>query len=142
MTNESARPLDEGALDDLTARLRDYKVGARDGPPLHPKICDEAARAIESLIAALPASAERVPDGWRPIETAKLDGTKADLWCTSPGLSAGGGRVPDCWHSEGKWWRYDDSKYATDINNCRSEVWNVTHWRPLPAAPAPDGGGE
>lgn len=70
-------------------------------------------------------------EGWRPIETAPKDGTKVDLWCRAPGLSAGSGRVPDCWFSAGRWWAYDE--HGDD--QCRSQVHNATHWRPLPPPP-------
>lgn len=69
--------------------------------------------------------------GWRPIDSAPRDGTKVDLWCRAPGISAGPGRVPDCWYSVGKWWCYDD--YGDD--QCRSEVHNATHFMPLPEPP-------
>lgn len=69
---------------------------------------------------------------WQPIETAPKDGTPVDLWCSPRGLSAGGGRTPDCWYSIGKWWRYDE-KYGDD--QCRVEVGNATHWIPLPEPP-------
>ena len=35
---------------DLVKRLRAYQVGAHDGPPLHPPICDETADEIERLL--------------------------------------------------------------------------------------------
>lgn len=36
-------------MNDLIERLAEYKVGAHDGPPLHPPICDEAAKTIQEL---------------------------------------------------------------------------------------------
>lgn len=88
--------------------------------------------ARECLTAALAAM-------WQPIETAPKDGSKVDVWVTPPvsALSTGSyGRVSDCWFSQGSWWFYDETKYASDPANCRSEVWNVTHWMPLPPAPS------
>ncbi len=76
---------------------------------------------------------------WQPIDTAPKDGSKVDLWITPPNgaLTTGGyGRVSDCWFSGGKWWLYDETKYASDAGNCRSEVWHVTHWMPRPDPPA------
>lgn len=72
------------------------------------------------------------PSGWRSMDSAPKDGTPVDLWCRAPGLSAGPGRVPDCWYSNGKWWRYDE-QYGDD--QCRSRVHNATAWMPLPSAP-------
>lgn len=88
--------------------------------------------AREAITAALAAM-------WQPIETAPKDGSKVDVWVTPPArsLSTGGyGRVSDCWFSRGSWWFYDETKYASDPANCRSEVWNVTHWMPRPPAPS------
>lgn len=90
----------------------------------------------QQLEAALTAALAAM---WQPIETAPKDGSKVDVWVTPPArsLSTGGyGRVSDCWFSRGSWWFYDETKYASDPANCRSEVWNVTHWMPLPPAPS------
>ena len=109
----------------------------------------------EQIVAALsPESPSGAPssapqgqhaDGWRPIESAPKDGTKVDLWIhRQVGWSAGPDRLPDCWHSAGKWWVYDE--HGDD--QCRSEVCHATHWmaRPEPpwlsASPVPPLGGE
>jgi hypothetical protein len=68
---------------------------------------------------------------WRDIATAPKDGTICDVWCIPTGISGGGyDRVPDCWYSNGSWWRY--SEIGDD--QCRIEVCNVAHWMPLPPA--------
>ncbi len=72
---------------------------------------------------------------WRPIEEARRDGSKVDLWCAPQHFSSGPGRVTDCWFSNGRWWRYDE---AGD-DQCRSEVWWATHYRPLPPPPGKEG---
>lgn len=71
---------------------------------------------------------------WQLISTAPKDGTPVDLWIVPSGISGTGpGRCPDCWHSNGKWWRYDE---AFGDGECKSEVANATHWQPLPLPPA------
>lgn len=70
---------------------------------------------------------------WEPMITAPKDGTPVDLWCTPKGLSTGSyGRTPDCWFSEGKWWKYDEV-WGDDGN--RREVHNATHWMLRPQPP-------
>lgn len=78
-----------------------------------------------------PPTQEQVP--WQSIKTAPRDGTEVDLWCRSPGFSGGGyARIPDCWFSDGKWWRYD----ANGDDQCRERVHNATHWMPRPPPPS------
>ncbi|MCY1741174.1 hypothetical protein [Ensifer sp. SL37] len=71
----------------------------------------EAADRIEELEAEL--------GGWAPIDTAPRDGTIIDLWHVD------GYRVPDTW------WDEEDG-----IWTCMFEPEDLTHWRPLPSAPA------
>lgn len=85
---------------------------------------------LEAAIATL--SQERAAIGWRDISTAPKDGTKVDLWITPVGISTGAGREPDCWWIFGRWWKYDE---AFGDDQCRSQIWNATHWMPLPSAP-------
>lgn len=68
---------------------------------------------------------------WQLIETAPRDGKMVDLWVVPGGLSTGPGRITDCWYSIDKWWRYDEN----GDDQCRSEVWNATHWMPPPKPP-------
>jgi hypothetical protein len=113
-------------IEALIERLEDDRHCAcyADGPDAH--WCDHcrAATALKFLLK------ERE---WQGIETAPKDGTPVDLWCRAPGLSAGPGRVSDCWFAGGFWWRYDDTSAGDD--QCRARVHNVTHWRPLPSPP-------
>jgi hypothetical protein len=64
------------------------------------------------------------------------EGETVDLWCApSPRmLSAGPCRIPDCWFSNGRWWRHADSPRGD--GELFHEVHNATHWRPLPDGPA------
>lgn len=97
---------------------------------LESKYYGDAARSIVATLSQPRDAGE----GWRSMDSAPKDGTPVDLWCRAPGLSAGPGRVTDCWNFEGKWWRYDE-QYGDD--QCRSRVHNASQWRPLPAAPSP-----
>ena len=69
---------------------------------------------------------------WETMESAPKDGTQVDLWCRAPGLSSGPGRTPDCWYSDGYWWRYDDQYGGAQ---CRSRVHDATHWMSTPEPP-------
>lgn len=54
-------------------RLRSYKVGAHDGPALHPAVCDEAAAALEQIKKLV--AGDRVPnweDDWQTTHTRGL----------------------------------------------------------------------
>ena len=107
-------------------------------------LIDRVARAIEKNKKSIPdwrflarAAIEAMP-GWQPIKSAPRDGTKIDLWITPPpgALTTGRySRVADCWYADGRWWFCNESQYASDPANCRSEVWHVTHWMPLPDPP-------
>jgi hypothetical protein len=104
-------------------------TGDEDWHPNDQRLQQESALRKADAILALP---QAQADRWLPISTAPKDGTLVDLWCRAPGLSAEPGRVPDCWHSNGRWWRYDE-QYGGD--QCRSAVHYITHWRHLPAPP-------
>jgi len=98
-----------------------FKCG--DEPP------GDYARAI--LAALDPIVAEAVArERWQPIETAPKDGTLFDAWCVPVGISGTGeGRVTDCWWFAGRFWNFDYNAEAR-------EVFNLTHWQPLPVPPA------
>lgn len=85
-------------------------------------------RKADAILAALSAAGLVVEQGWQPIETAPQDqmvlvyspSPDPTLWHTSvcdlsPIICAAK------WHPEGGW--------------CVCEIREVTHWRPLPAAP-------
>ncbi len=95
---------------------------------------DEGAPSLEqieiALISALevfpfyaaPPAASRVPDEWRPIDTAPKDGTVV--------LLAGKqGRMADGYFGQPKGWANPDSWIWPFIHA------NPTHWMPMPAAP-------
>lgn len=74
-----------------------------------------------------------VPVGnWQPIDTAPLDGTEVDLWCSnSSALTAGAGRVTDCHFHCGEWLRF-----GADNEIGWVRVHNATHWMSIPEGPA------
>lgn len=110
----------------------------RQPPPIGQESArDYRLRLSRAVLTAALAGGVEVP-AWQSIETAPKDGTRVDLWIAPPGLSTGAGREPDCWWSAGKWWKYDE---AFGDDQCRSQIWNATHWQPLPAPPAERSGG-
>jgi hypothetical protein len=105
------------------------RVGVETGRKVHTEASDEYSEICDALRTLLN---ER---RWKPIEEAPRDGTLVDLWITPPkGMITGTGpvRCPDCWHSGGKWWRYDE-QHGDD--QCRVEVNNATRWMSLPEPP-------
>lgn len=88
----------------------------------------EAAAALDAA-AAVDGDA-----GWMPIETARKDGKKVDLWIIPPlgQLSSGACRITDCWFYNGEW-RTED---AGAPEGWASVIWEPTHWMPLPAPPS------
>lgn len=118
----------------LAERLRElaHQAMEEDTKRNHLLVSMTVIDNLPTLLAALDGREA----GWLPIESAPRDGTKVDLWITPPSgqLTGGGyGREPDCWFSNGKWWRHDEA-YGDD-DGCR-KVRNATHWRSLPAPPA------
>jgi hypothetical protein len=94
---------------------------------------EELARAL----LALSSAAGAFPfDPWRPISTAPKDGTMVDLWCRSPGISAGPDRIPDCWFAFGQWRTHDP-----DADEGYARVYNVKFWMPRPLPPGKDASG-
>jgi len=84
--------------------------------------------SLASLVAD-PGKQECVR-GWRTIDSAPKDGTMVDLWCRSPGISAGPDRIPDCWFSGSEWRTHDP-----DADEGYTRVYNVKYWMPRPIPP-------
>lgn len=81
--------------------------------------------------SARAAIAAMQPEGWQPIETAKIDcETEVDLWCE--GLEGDGWLLRGIiYPGEPMWIKTSD---GGDYFPHENGGW-VTHWRPTPAAP-------
>jgi hypothetical protein len=89
---------------------------------------------LDCIRAALEAAEQAA---WEPIETAPKDGTLFDLWVVPSQQSISGSgpeRLSDCWFFNNSFRTYDDN-----YSDCYSEVYNATHWRPLPSPPIKEG---
>lgn len=97
---------------------------------MHPAhgITPDARKKADAILAALSAAGLVVEQGWQPIETAPQD-QMVLVYAPSPDPTRWHTSVCDLspiicaakWHPEGGW--------------CMCEIREVTHWRPLPAAP-------
>lgn len=69
LSSPEAQPLKLSPTTELIERLGTYKVGAHQGPPLHPKICDEAASRLSSLSAEVErlTGLLREAHDWMPV---------------------------------------------------------------------------
>lgn len=77
--------------------------------------------AFSAMGKVITSAAKQSADGWKPLETAPMDGTRVDLW-----ESVTGQRFCNCYVKDGMWhWR------------CRplDRAFLPTHWRPLPPPP-------
>ena len=70
---------------------------------------------------------------WQPISTAPMDGTPVDLWgATRPRYA--NSRITDCCFMKSKWVHHREI-YDEETLDDMAEVYNVTHWMPLPTPP-------
>lgn len=88
---------------------------------LGPNISKEYGRAL--LARAIPDGHVVVP-GWQPIESAPKDGQRILSW-----------RAHAVYPTIVGW----DSDYAEWEDLYGDHIYHLTHWMPLPAAPAPEG---
>jgi hypothetical protein len=112
--------------------LNDFCDGGMDYDQFRFAIAEAIANA--RCGRALDAAAAVDGDaGWMPIETARKDGKKVDLWIIPPlgQLSSGACRITDCWFYNGEW-RTED---AGAPEGWASVIWEPTHWMPLPPPP-------
>ncbi|MRN68005.1 hypothetical protein [Brucella sp. 10RB9213] len=105
-----------------------------------------APAAIRALSSQYHANAGKVEgDGWLPIESAPKDGTVIDLW------SAEFGRQPDCYWGKRSHCCGEDGQHCDSDWHSEPETWidsaqntetfdDIKYWRPLPPAPASEGG--
>ncbi len=100
----------------------------------HLRPCREAALTKARSILDFLALSAPAEEGWRPIETAPTDGTPVDLWVDIVE------EAPNSFHLENEPHRVARTYYA-DYRWFGGEwPWKPTHWRPLPAPPAEEGG--
>lgn len=99
---------------------------------------EKAIAKADQIIALRALASSPVQDGWMPIETAPKDGRGIlviDMTAEKP-------------EAGNAWWLYDVWTAVQPIGAIalgpdvfRAMTWPApTHWRPLPAAPAADGG--
>jgi hypothetical protein len=135
--------IDDEALEKARGAVRSQSIYAPLGD-----ITTLAEVAVRAYLTALPTSAERVPDEWQPIETAPKDGTKI-LGYDPTGIN-------DPTFAVIYWYEHESYSYSETSNGLferethKCDFWSgadyspfrATHWRPLPAAPSHEGGGE
>ena len=68
-------------------------------------------------------------NGWLPIASAPMNGSKIDLWSES---HYGNGRIPDAWYVGNEWFVLNGNGRPEAIAHHH----NVTHWRPIHALTA------
>ena len=74
-------------------------------------------------------------DGWRPIETAPKDGTMLLLAGFNFGNPQRGQHITaGSWRNERGWWEGLPDPVAEHLT-ANTQLNNLTHWMPLPAAP-------
>ncbi len=82
------------------------------------------------------AELERELGGWLTIDDAPTDGTRVDLWVTFE--RTGSRRVTNAyWNSKVGDWQINEYNAADYVVRPK-----ITHWMPLPAAPAKQEGGK
>jgi hypothetical protein len=70
---------------------------------------------------------------WRPIESAPRDGTRVDLWAAERERYVNE-RITDCRWKAGRW-THHRTIYDDETDDDMHEVFNASHWRPLPSPP-------
>lgn len=99
---------------------------------------DRVAAAIaEALSLQAPVVA-----GWREIESAPKDGTMVDLWAAERDRYVNE-RITGCRYStRDACWTHPRTIYDDETEDDLAEVFNATHWMPLPLPPLLVGGEE
>ena len=96
-----------------------------------------AAEALASLAAPVPAAAPEPLQGWISVDAGmpdnEVDVLVWERWATVPFI---GSRRHDDWHANIEFYEVHGDGVVSD----RIAQGDVTHWMPLPAAPAPKGG--
>ena len=104
-----------------------------------PSIGASARAEYETAAVTFLSNLSDAPQGWRPIETHDGSSAPVDLWAAERERYVSS-RLTDCRWRNGRWVHqctvYDDEDMVDDLDDV--EVFNVTHWQPLPAPPPKD----
>jgi len=115
-----------GDRDDFVHLLRRAMLSARPALSEGPNHIGDANEMVPAL---------STESGWRDIATAPRNGTTVDLWAAERERYQNS-RIPDCVFFKGQWMHgqtiFDDD--TTDGTGL-VQVFNATHWMPLPNPP-------
>lgn len=96
------------------------------------RLCPELPIGMHRLYAAPVSTAAPVVPEWQPIETAPLNKNVLLWW-----RPIDDNKYAECavigqisFYEQGQWWNGQTGTYQ--------DIWHVTKWMPVPAAPKPD----
>ena len=110
----------------MSARPEDVIADALHMPRYWPD--DVRFKRPSAILAALRTAGFVIEQGWQPIETAPMDGTRILAWITHR-VSDNGKKVDI--PTVVSWWGHDADCWVED----GYDTVHPTHWRPLPTPP-------